>query len=192
VPARSKESFVAAASWIKYCYLAYFTQPKTDRELYRLVKTRRVCRIMEIGISDVCRAARLVEVAQRYATEQKVSYTGLDWFDARAAELAPLSIKQAHCTLQATGAQVRLVPGAPGHSLAAVANAHQNTGLILISAAVSDADLKSAWFYLPRMLRNESVVLREQLGNDSQWEFLKLSASELAEQAARNAPRRAA
>src|SRR5262245_33041257 len=101
------------------------------------------------------RTTRLIEVAQRYAIDQKVFYTGLDWFDARSKELAPLSLKQAHCALQATGAQVRLVPGPPGHSLATVANAHQNTDLIILSPAVSDDDLKRAWFYVPRMLRGE-------------------------------------
>jgi hypothetical protein len=183
---------VAAASWIKYCYLAYFSKPKSNRELYRLVKARRVCRIVEVGISDIARSARLIEIAQRYAGAQKVCYTGLDWFDARAAEAAPLSIKQAHCTFQATAAQVRLVPGPPGHSLAAVANAHQNTDLILISPAVSDADLKAAWFYLPRMLRNESQVLREIVDSTGQAAFSRFSASELAERAGRNVPRRAA
>jgi hypothetical protein len=183
---------LAAARWIKYCYLAYASKPKCERQLYRLVKARQVSRIIEVGIGNMARTARLIAVAQRYATEQKVCYTGLDWFDARSNELALLSLKQAHCALQATGAQVRLVPGPPGHSLASVANAHQNTDLIILSPDVSDDDLKRAWFYVPRMLRDQSVVLREQVGADGQSAFMKLSASELAERAGQSAPRRAA
>ena len=183
---------MAAARWIKYCYLAYASKPKGERELYRLVKAREVSRIIEVGIADMTRATRLIEVAQRYATEQKVSYTGLDWFDARSKDLAPLSLKQAHCSLQATGAQVRLVPGPPGHSLAAVANAHQNTDLIILSPAVSDDDLKRAWFYVPRMLRNQSVVLREQLAADGQSAFVKLIGQRASGTCWPSAPRRAA
>lgn len=183
---------MAAASWIKYCYLAFVSQPKCDRELYRLVKARRVCRIVEVGISNIARTAILIEVAQRYAGDQKVCYAGLDWFDARSGELAPLSLKQAHYTLQATGAQARLVPGPPGGSLAAVANAHQNTDLLIISQAVADEDLSRAWFYVPRMLRDHSIVLREQVDAVGKLSFTRLSASELAERAGRAAPRRAA
>lgn len=183
---------MAAVSWIKYCYRAYFSQPKEDRELYRLVKARRVSRIVEVGITNVARTTRLIEVAQRFAGEQKVSYAGLDWFDARTSDLPPLSLKQAHRTLQTTGAQIRLVPGSPGHSLAAVANAHQNTDLLLISQAVPDDDLERAWFYVPRMLRDQSAVLREQHEADGRSAFVKLSASELAERAGRFAPRRVA
>jgi hypothetical protein len=187
-----KERLLAAVRWIKYCYLAFASKPKGERELYRLVKARRVSRIIEVGIGNMTRTTRLIEAAQRYATAQKVCYTGLDWFDARSSELTPLSLKQTHCTLQTTGAQVRLVPGPPGNSLASVANSHQNTDLIIVSPAVSDDDLKRAWFYVPRMLGTQSVVLREQLGADGQPTFTKLSASELAERAGRSAPRRAA
>jgi hypothetical protein len=187
-----KERTVAAVRWIKYCHLAYVSQPKGERQLYRLVKARRVSRIVEVGISNVARAARLIEVAQRYVRGQKVYYSGLDWFDARSRELAPLALKQAHRALQATGASVRLVPGPPGNSLAAVANAHQNTDLIIMSPAVSDDDLARAWFYVPRMLHNHSVVLREHLNADGLPAFAKLSASELAERAGHSAPRRAA
>ncbi|MEX0642392.1 MAG: hypothetical protein WD468_06810 [Pirellulales bacterium] len=183
---------MAAVRWIKYCYLAYLSQPKCERELYRLVKARQVSRIVEVGISNVARSTRLIEVAQRYADDQKVCYTGLDWFDARGSELTTLTLKQVHCALQLTGAQVRLIPGPPGHSLAAAANAHQNTDLIIVSPQVSDDDLFRAWYYVPRMLRDQSVVLREHDVAEGQSVFAKLSASELAERAGQSAPRRAA
>lgn len=187
-----KETNVAAARWIKYCYLAYFSQPKEDRELYRLVKARRVSRIVELGVLNLQRTTRLIEVARRYSGEPKVHYAGLDWFDTRSSELPPLSLKQAHRVLHASGAQVRLVPGAPGHALASVANALQNTDLVYISQAVSDDDLQRAWFYLPRMLCSQSVVLRERAGTQGRPELAQLSASELAERAAQSTPRRAA
>ncbi len=183
---------MAAASWLRYCYLAYASRPKSVRQLYRLVKRQRALKIVEVGISDVNRAASLIQVAQRFAGSEKVSHTGLDWFDARSKSLTELSIKEAHRVLRATGANVRLVPGEPATSLPAVANAHQNTDLILISAAVADEDLKSAWFYVPRMLHQGSVVLREKQTESDEPAFEWLSLTQIAEWAGRGGRRRAA
>jgi hypothetical protein len=188
----NKEVTVAAVSWLKYAYLAHFSKPRTERQLYRLVKLHKVCRIVELGVGSLERTRELVAVAQRYADQGKVSYTGLDWFEARAAELPVLTLKQAHCELQATGATVRLVPGEPGRSLASVANAHQHTGLVLISAAVSDASLSPAWFYLPRMLDPHSVVFRERLDESGEPAFDELSHERLVQLARGGGVRRAA
>ena len=184
---------MAAASWFRFAYLAYASRPKSIRQLYRLVKRQRIRRIVEVGVGDVGVSASLVEVAQRYAGEHKVMHSGLDWFDARPDHMPRLLLKEAYRLLHATGASVRLVPGAPAASLAGVANAHQNTDLILISSAVTGDELQAAWFYIPRMLHNESVVLREQLpapGGEPSFEWL--SRSQIAEWAGRAGTRRAA
>jgi hypothetical protein len=183
---------VAAANWFRYAYLAYASRPKNTRQLYRLVKRHRVRRIVEVGVSDVLVASSLVEVAQRFAGDQKVIYSGLDWFDARPSQMPRLTLKEAHRALHATGASVRLVPGAPAASLAAVANGHQNTDLILVSSAVSADELQSAWFYVPRMLHNQSVVLRERTLSETDVSFEWLSLSQIAEWAGRGGGRRAA
>jgi len=179
---------VAAASWFRYSYLAHLSRPKSVRQLYRLVKREQYCRIVEIGISDLARSVSLVEVAQRYAAGKTVLFTGIDWFEARPQEMSPLTLKGAYRALHATGAKVRLAPGAPGNSLAAAANAHQNTDLILISASVQDSELKSAWFYVPRMLHERSEVIRELLAPDGTGSFERITASEIAERAGREAP----
>jgi hypothetical protein len=186
-----KEYVVAAANWFRYVYLAYVCKPRSVRQLYRLVRRHSVARIVEIGISDVARSAALVEVAQRYANERKVFHTALDEFEARAHDQSPLSLKEAYRVLHATGASVRLVPGPPGRSLASTANAHQNTDLILISAEVADEDLQGGWFYLPRMLHHNTVILRERRtveGPSFEW----LTHSQIAEWAGRSGSRRAA
>ncbi len=103
---------MAAVGWLKFASLAYFSRPQADREVYRSLKRQAIARIVEVGIRDVARTCAMIEVAQRYAAEGKVAYTGLDWFDARPAGQAPLTLKLAHATLKATAAQVRLVPGA--------------------------------------------------------------------------------
>lgn len=178
---------MAAASWFRYTYLAHFSRPKSVRQLYRLIKRQQFCRIVEIGISDLARSVAMVEVAQRHAPGKTVLFTGIDWFEARATEMPPLSLKEAYRALHATGAKVRLAPGAPGVSLAAAANAHQNTDLILISAHVPDHELETAWFYVPRMLHARSEVMRENLAANGEPTFARIPASEIAERAGNHA-----
>lgn len=183
---------MAAASLLRYLYLAHVSRPNSVRQLYRLIKRHRVSRIVEIGMSDVRRSVALLGVAERYARQQKVNFTGIDWFDARGKEFATLSLKEAYRVLRATEANVRLVPGSPGQALAAAANEHQNTGLLLISADVSDSELQPAWFYIPRMLEPSSLVLRECRDSNGEAFFTRLSLAEVSERAGRAAGRRAA
>jgi hypothetical protein len=183
---------VAAAGWIRYAYLAHVSRPKSVRQLYRLVKRQRVCRIVEIGISDIARSIALIEVAQRYAGEQKVAYTGIDWFDTRTPPLAALPLKEAYRLLRPTDANVRLVPGDPGRALAAAANAHQNSDLILIAPVITDSDLLSAWFYVPRMLHPRTTLLREQPDAAGQPVFKPLTHAQVSAWAGQDARRRVA
>jgi hypothetical protein len=183
---------VAAASWFRYMYLAHASRPKSVRQLYRLAKREKVCRIVEVGVSDIERSARMIEVAQRYAGEQKVSFTGIDWFEVRAQELPALALKEAYRVLRATEGNVRLVPGMPGRSLSAQANAHQNTDLILISSIVPDSELQAAWFYVPRMLHAKSVVLREKSGPEGEPTFDRITSQQIAAWAGSTSGRRAA
>ena len=183
---------MAAASWLKFAYLAYASKPRTDRQLYRLVKLHGICRIVELGIGNVERTTNLIDVAQRYAADGKVAYTGLDWFDSRNVDLPALTLKQTHVQLQATGAQVRLVPGDPGRSLRGAANSHPHTGLLLISAAVPDSSLETAWFYVPRMLDGRSIVLRERHSEAGESTFELVSMQRLAEFVERASTRQAA
>lgn len=183
---------MAAASWLKYAYLAHFSKPRTERQLYRLVKVHKVCRIVEVGIQNLERTVAMLGVAQRYAGTAQVSYTGLDWFDARDTDLPALTLKQAHRELQATGATVRLVPGDPGRAVATIANAHAHTGLLLLSSPVPDSMLATAWFYFPRMIDGASVVLRERIDSADRPTFELLNHSLLAKQAVALGERKAA
>ena len=183
---------MAAANWFHYAYLARFSHPKGNRQLYRLVKRQRACRIVELGITDLARAQSLIQVAQRFAGEQKVWYTGIDMFDARPAGRAPLALKETYRILRATNANIRLVPGAPSMSLASAANAHQNTDVILIGPDVGENDLHGAWFYVPRMLHDRSVVLSERHESDGKVSFHTITRTQIAEWTSRDSMRRAA
>src|SRR5205814_9167551 len=85
---------VAAANWFRYAQIAHLSRPKANRQLYRLVKRDRICRIVEVGISDLSRAVAMIEVAQRFAGEKKVWYTGIDLFEARQPGSTPLPMKE--------------------------------------------------------------------------------------------------
>ena len=183
---------MAAASWLKYVYLAHFSQPRTERQLYRLMKVHKISRIVEIGIQSIERTTAMIAVAQRYSGTEQVAYSGLDWFDARDEDLPKLTLKQAHRELQSTGATVRLVPGEPARSVTAIANAHQHTGLLLLSATVPESLLASAWFYFPRMIDSASVVLRERIDSAGRSTFELLNHSLLAKQASTLGERKAA
>ena len=172
---------MAAANWFRYTQLAHLSRPKSNRQLFRLVKRDRICRIVEIGISNLSRAVSLIEVAQRFAGDQKVWYTGIDWFDARQPQLPPLPLKETYRILRSTEANVRVAPGALASSLAAAANAHQNTDLILIGPDVSDSDLTGAWFYVPRMLNEKSTIWSERRTSDGQAAFTALTRTQIAE-----------
>jgi hypothetical protein len=172
---------VAAANWFRYVRLAHLSRPKANRQLYRLVKRDQICRIVEVGISDLSRAVAMIEVAQRFAGDKKVWYTGIDLFEARPQGATSLPMKETYRILRATEANVRLVPGAPASSLAAAANAHQNTDLILIGPDVVEADLTGAWFYVPRMLNDTSTVLSERRTADGRSVFTRITRTQIAE-----------
>lgn len=186
------ENTVAAANWFRYAYLAHFAGPKGNRQLFRLIRREQACRIVEIGIGDLARAESLIQVAQRFAGQRKVWYTGFDMFEARAAGRLPLHLKDAYCRLRATDANIRLVPGVPRMSLPSAANAHQNTDLVIVGPDFSEVDLQGGWYYVPRMLHERSVVLRERRTTDGQVNFAPIARTEIAELAARDTTRRAA
>ncbi len=183
---------MAAANWFRYTYLARFSNPKSDRELYRLIKRQQAYRIIEIGMGNLTRTVSMIEVAQRFAGDKKVWYTGIDLFEARPVARPAISLKEAYRVLRGTEAGIRLVPGTPARSLASAANAHPNTDLILIGPEVAETDLNGAWFYVPRMLHENSTILSERRAADGQVSFNSIPRTQIAEWAARESVRRAA
>lgn len=149
---------MAAIGKLGYYRLAFFSKPREDRALYRTVKRLKARKIVEVGMGTLPRALALVRIAQRYSPGQAISYAGIDMFDERPASRPRLRLIDAHRALLAEGATTRLMPSGAG--LAALANALSKTDLVVISPEVSDAELDTSWFYLPRMLHANSLVLR--------------------------------
>ncbi|QDU57413.1 hypothetical protein [Aeoliella mucimassa] len=174
---------MAAIGWFGYARLAYFSQPQHERMLYKQIRKQPPQRIVEVGIGSTERAVQLIRVAQRYRTDSPISYTGFDCFEERPAGAAPLPLIHAHRQLQLTGARVRLVPGFPAATLPQLANSLQRTDMMLISSDVDDASLEKAWFYMPRMCHEQTLVLRELRVSDEQSRFELISQAELQRRA---------
>lgn len=183
---------MSRASWLNYVYLANFSQPQSDRQLYRLVKRHRVGKIIELGIEDLERTWRMLAVAARYGACDMVKYAALDSFEARGSGVPRLSLIEAYRTLQATAATVRLLPGCPTETLSGVANSHMDTDLVLIASWITDQQLTSAWTWMPRMLHEQSVVVRTVAGGDSTREQRLLTPEEVSRLAESATPRAAA
>ena len=147
--------------WLKSVQIRFQSKPANERQLYRLIYKHRCERIVEFGIARLSRSRRIIQMAQLATGSPMIDYTAIDLFDARRNDQPSLPLKQAHQQLTGSGAQVHLVPGGATESLQRVANSLANTDLILLSSAEFSTDHTHAWFYLPRMLHANSLVVRE-------------------------------
>ena len=148
---------------LKYSYLAYLSQPASDRPIYRAIRRYRVRRIVELGVGYAKRAQRMIALASQCQPDGCIWYTGIDLFEDRPADRPGITLKLAYQLLRRSAAnvQVRLVPGDPFEALARTANSLTNTDLIVIS---QDQDLESlthAWSLVPRMLHETTLVFQE-------------------------------
>lgn len=182
---------MSAISLLKYAQLALFSTPKGERWIWRHLRRRPAARIVELGVGDCRRASLLIQVAQRYAPRGEVHYTGIDYFESSTSP-GQFSIKEAHRRLSGCGGRVRLFPGDPFTALRQLSNALTGTDLLIISATVDDQSLRRAWFYMPRMLTEHSVVAREHAaeGDENHWQ--RITHGEIADLARLSAPRHAA
>ena len=154
---------MSTTSRLKVLYLSHFSKPASDRPIYRLVCRKRVRSIVELGVGLGERAVRLIQAAARYTPVEDVRYTGIDLFDMRtSADGWGLTLKAAHRLLKPTGARIQLVPGDLFNGLSRAANGLAGTDLVIVSAGYDPDCLARAWYYVPRMLAEESRVLVEQ------------------------------
>ena len=182
------------AQKIRVLYLSYFSKPSVDRLVYRVVHRRQFRRIVELGVGFGWRAVRMIEVAALQNPIDRVSYTGVDLFEARTAVDGPgATLKMAHRLLTRTGARIRLVPGDPFTALSRAANALAGTDLVVISARQDPSALARAWFYLPRMLHPGSHVLIEEPSDSRAGPVMRsIPADEINRRAAAASLQRAA
>jgi len=170
-------------SLLKSLHLRHFSKPKSHRRLYRLVHRCRCRRIVELGITDLNRTLRMLSVAGCLEADEPVRYTGVDCFEARDEHAPRLQLKETHRSLAATGSRFRLAPGTAASVLRRLANELADTDLLLVSAFSQLEPDSDAWYYVPRMLHQRSLVLVESLSQEGTPEFAMLPISEIESRA---------
>ncbi len=155
--------------FLKYCKLAYLSGPRCERTIYREISKRKPKTILEIGLGLGVRTLRMLEVASRYHQPKDIHYTGIDRFDARDPDMASLTIKHAYKLLKRNANQIKLVPGDALAAMTQTANAAANTDLIVIDADILDRDLEQAWRYFPRMMHENTLVIRQHFDDQGKY-----------------------
>lgn len=170
-------------SFLKFAYLTSLSKPSHERAIYHAIRRTAPLSIVEIGVGLGLRAVRMIAAAQRFHRDEPIRYTGIDLFEARTGLGTGLPLKRAHQQLKATGANVRVIPGDPLSALARSANGLQSTDLLVIAADQDTQSLTNAWFYVPRMLHDKSLVLIEDVSG-SQPRFRSLTPEQVEKLAA--------
>jgi len=153
---------LSAASSLEYLHLAYLSKPVSERVIYRKIGKSRPTRLVVLGLGNGELARRMIRMASRFSPGKQVTFTGIDLFEMRTGGAAVLSLRDAYRLLCPHGAKIRLVPGDPQAALATAANSLLDTDMVVVRAD-QDADrMRTAWFYVPRMLHAASTVLIEQ------------------------------
>jgi len=115
-----------------------------------------------MGLGFGQRALRMIEMASRACPDEPVRYVGVDLFEMRTAADGPgVTLKMAHRLLKASGAKIQLLPGDPFSALARSANSLPKIDLVVVSSRWDAANLAPAWFYVPRLLHDDSRVFVE-------------------------------
>lgn len=178
-------------NFLKRTYLTHFSKPAGRRSVYRLAHRNRLRSIVLLGIGELEFVEKLIWVCQQTAGDTLISVTGIDLFEMRPEDESPLSLKAAHQQLAATHAKVKLAPGDPFSGLSRNANSLTDTDLLIIGRNVSEDAMAPAWFYVPRMLDERSVVLRHS-GIEETERYDAIPLAEVEKLADENTPRRRA
>lgn len=131
----------------------------------------------------------MLKVAEQVSEGQPIHFAAVDQFDDRPAQSPRLTLKEAHRRLRSAVESLQLVPGDPYLALVRSANSLGQFDFCVVTRAADPVSLERAWFYFPRMLTPNSVVMQQ---NDS-GEFELVPLTEIARRARSATPvRRAA
>jgi hypothetical protein len=181
------EAAALSLNRLKLFYLLHLSQPPAERIIYRAIRRQQARKIVEVGIGSAQRAVRMIQIAQATVAAGEVQYTGIDPFEDRSqTDGLGLSLKEAHRKLKATGARIRLVPGSPEAGLSRVANALGKVDLLVLSASPDPQSLAQAWFFVPRLLDDRTLVFLEGAAfPDGGASFRRVDPAEIRQWAAR-------
>ena len=189
---QTRMSVLKKTSFIRFTILSHLSHPAHERVIYRMIRQLRATTIVEIGVQEGIGSQRIIEAALRFSPADEIWYTGIDLFEARPPQSPGLKLKEAHRRLKRHGVHVHLIPGDPFSALARSANTLTGIDLIVIRGDQATEALRRSWFYVPRMLHEQSVVLQES-NSATAVHFTTLSHASIEQWARENtASRRAA
>ena len=172
---------MSSPSRLKLFYILHLSKPAANRLVYREIRRQQPRKILEIGIGAADRAELMIQLASEFHPAAELHYAGVDPFEGRSEQDGPgLSLREAHCRLKATGAKVQLVPGAAADGLSRVANMLGKVDLILFSAPSDSEQAARAWFYVPRLLHEQTQVFLDETRDAGQEPVIRsVSPSEI-------------
>ena len=93
----------------------------------------------------------------------------MDPFEGRSEADGPgLTLKAAHQLLRRDGVRVQLVPGTSPNRWFEIANSLGKVDVLIVPGVLESASFARAWFFVPRMLHERSLVFVEQTLEDGQ------------------------
>ncbi|MGL4944412.1 MAG: hypothetical protein ACRC46_14615 [Thermoguttaceae bacterium] len=156
-------------AFLRRLYWNYFSQPASDRPLYRSVLERVPRVILVVGLKRGERTAALLRLAvqstkNNTADEAALRLICADPFEGRTEDDGPgLSLRKAHKVLSMTGANVRCVPGPPEIGIAQVSRSERNIDLVLLSTPHYNW-LATSGELLLAALTDDAIIFVEQDG----------------------------
>jgi hypothetical protein len=178
---------MAKVGLFRRLWLTRLSKPAVERLIYRTVLQAKPRRILELGLGTLKRSERVLTVA-RAVSDGAVHYVGLDRFEGRLPTDPPgVTLKQAHQRLHAL-AKVQLVPGNADGSLARLCNHLGVFDLVLVSADNDPRHLERIWFFIQRLVNDQTTVLVEH--EAGAWK--RVAKDRIDELAARTVLKRAA
>jgi len=147
-------------------FLCRLSQPIHNRSLYRTILRQQPRRLVEVGVSDLVRGQRMIELAAKFHDE--VAYTGIDLFEMRPEShpYKSCGLKTAYQKLKTRRAKIRLLPGEAAETVARSANLLYNSDLIVISHCEAD-EISHQRQLFQRIMHRQSVLMIEQLDHES-------------------------
>jgi len=165
------DSIVSKLSGLRFFHMCWLAKPAADRAVYKIIKRHQVKSIVEIGVGNGSRCEKMIQVAQNFS-QGEVRYTGIDLFESRPEDQPAVSLLEMHKRLNKTGAKVKLIPGDAESSTAKVANSLANTDLFLLNMDDKLDSLNRFWFFLPRMVHDNSILLLRAQDTGDQFRIL--------------------
>jgi hypothetical protein len=172
---------VSVLSRIRLFCSCHFSKSQSERPVYQEIRRCRATKIVELDIGSGELALGMIDVAKLVSPDQEIHYVGLDPFEGRSETDSPgLTLKAAHQLLRRNGVRVQLVPGNPADSLIRVANSLGKVDVLILPAALDSTDCARTWFFIPRMLHEESVVFVSYQAEDGESRLELKPHSEIA------------